>query len=1029
VDKNDEKNNDEEIQELEAEVLEEIEAEAAEYNDAPEVIEPKAIAKLYTQINLDGTLKKVITAKKTEFIRSIIHLDGKPFSFEGRDYLMPIYNRPDKHLLLKTARQVEKTTSLANDLVISSVVTPYNKTLYVSPSHTQTRQFSNEKLKLAIEKSPMIAKYFQDHTVSTQVFEKGFTNGSYIFLRSAFRSADRCVVEGTRISLADGSTAKVEKLSKNALLLSTPNCSKLSKKPCRDVWSNGIKPTLRVGLRSGQEVIASSNHRWVTHLGIKHTQDLLGLWLPVPLDFFSSDLPGDSTYDLLGMFLGDGCMAQGGSANTFKSSFNNNDLGFIEFFEKTAESLGLVVERSDRALGGHLNYTSNIVSKTEIYDILRNFGVLGKVWHNRFIPECVFGSKNRAVRVFRGMFESDGWVCFSTKNRQCEVGWVSGSIQLARDVQYCLQGLGIYSTLTPKDPSGRVKSVTYNIKIRSIEHIVKFANIVGFISSRKSTVLNQLLTFATENLDPASYSLDCPAREEVNAALRDFGISDHSLWANYNISYRRNSSVNGERVSRQKVQKIYEITKDQRLLKYLSDSVIWSQVTEIAPSGDREVFDLSVEDDEVFAANGVFTHNTRGISAQTLCLDEIQDFLTSEIPVIMECTSHYPDAVVRMAGTPKSFDNPIEEYWSSTSQNEWLVKCPACGKWNFLDDRNIAPTKLYIDKTLPPGPVCKKCQKPIDVRTGVWTSFSNEKSIIGYRIPQLMVPWIVGLYDQWVKLLWKRDKYPFGQFHNEVLGLSYDSASKPVTREEVIACCSDYSLWNPARLDQKAVTTAQQLVLTAGVDWGEGNDGSERGPSGKVRNASYTVLTIGTYINQRQYKVLLIKKYVGQEIDPNFIVQDIFNICRSLGVKLIGVDWGHGWGVNNLLIRKIGPEKMVQFQHLPKLRYRMKWDPIGFRYQLLRNMMMSELFFDIKKQYLMFPKWSEFEPYAKDILSIYSEYVEYRREIKFDHRPSDPDDFFHSLLYAKLTSDIYLGRSRIYTQEEVKPGSSMLYLP
>lgn len=85
------------------------------------------------------------------------------------------------------------------------------------------------------------------------------------------------------------------------------------------------------------------------------------------------------------------------------------------------------------------------------------------------------------------------------------------------------------------------------------------------------------------------------------------------------------------------------------------------------------------------------------------------------------------------------------------------------------------------------------------------------------------------------------------------------------------------------------------------------------------------------------------------------------------------------------------------------------------RYHLLRNFMMSEFFFDIKHHFVEFPRWAEFEPFAKDIMGIYSEYVEYRREIRYDHRGSDPDDTFHSLLYAKLTSDIYLGKSRRFT--------------
>jgi len=453
------------------------------------------------------------------------------------------------------------------------------------------------------------------------------------------------------------------------------------------------------------------------------------------------------------------------------------------------------------------------------------------------------------------------------------------------------------------------------------------------------------------------------------------------------------------------------IEKSPLIKKYFQDSFVSTQVFEKGFTNGSYIFLRSA-----FRS----ADRARGISCRVLALDEIQDMLTTEIPVIVECTSHFPDANVFMAGTPKSFDNPIEIYWQSTTQNEWLVPC-GCGKWNFLDETNVAATDLYISRKLPPGPVCKKCMRPLHVPSGRWVSFAKDNQIQGYRIPQLMVPWICGLYDQWLKLLWKRDNYPFGQFSNEVLGLSYDSASKPISRDEIMECCHDYSLWTVAGMEE-AREEAQKYILTAGVDWGEGNDGSERSPSGKVRNASYTVLTIGAYIDQKTYKVFFAKRYEGKEVDPDFVVKDIARICGNLGVKLVGVDWGHGWGVNNTLIRLLGPQRVVQFQYLPKLKQVMKWDQIGYRYHIQRNFIMSELFFDLKNKLIHFPRWKETEPFAKDILAIYSEYSEFRREIRYDHRPSDPDDFFHSLNYSKLASDIYLGKSRRYTVDVAREG-------
>lgn len=564
------------------------------YNDTPNQITWTKAAQCQELFNSDGTIKKVIKARKSTFVGTILHLNGEKFSFEGRDYLLPIYDSGYRDILLKTARQVEKTTFLGNNLVTDSVVVPYNKSLYVSPSHTQTRQFSNEKLRPVLEQSPMISKYFQNSAVSSQVFEKGFANGSYVFLRSAFRTADR----------------------------------------------------------------------------------------------------------------------------------------------------------------------------------------------------------------------------------------------------------------------------------------------------------------------------------------------------------------------------------------------------------------------------------TRGISARNLALDEIQDMLGSEIPVIMECTSHFPDATVLMSGTPKSFDNPIESYWQESSQNEWMVPCNCTSPtyWNFLDEKNIAPTEWYTSGKLPPGPICKKCMKPIDITKGRWMTFSPGKRVQGFRIPQLMVPWIISTMEQWVKLLWKRDNYPLGQFYNEVLGLSYDNASKPITRDELIKLCDSTGKFLSDYPTPEEAAFGRRMMLTAGVDWGEGNDGSEKSPTGKIRNASYTILTLGYYVNQKQFKVMFVKKYIGAQADPEYCIKDIARICAMYDVKLCGVDWGHGWGANNQLVRLLGANKVVQFQYLPKQKQKMKWDPIGFKYQLHRNLLISEFFFQMKEGNMIFPAWKVIEPYAKDILSVFVEYSEYRREMKYDHKPTDPDDFLHSLHYSKLASDIYLGK-------------------
>jgi hypothetical protein len=385
----------------------------------------------------------------------------------------------------------------------------------------------------------------------------------------------------------------------------------------------------------------------------------------------------------------------------------------------------------------------------------------------------------------------------------------------------------------------------------------------------------------------------------------------------------------------------------------------------------------------------------RGISSDTLCIDEIQDVITANIPVIEEVLSHSKYGYKNYTGTPKTQDNTIEYFWDKSSQCEWLVPCNAHTPthWNFLDEKSIGVH----------GPICNQCGRAINPADGKWHALSTKRDIMGFRISQLMVPWKYTSPVKWKELLWKMENWTRAQFYNECLGLAYDSATKPITKTEIMACCHS---------TQPLITHPSQMkagqTLFAGIDWGEGTDGSERGMSGKLRVASYTVFTIGFYIGQVFWPIY-IRKFEGKETNPEYVLQQIVRACRQFRVQLIGADWGHGWGMNERLEKIFGKNKVVKFIHVSSLKGRRHFDPIGLKMQLSRNQLISEIFTDIRTKKIQFPRWQEFEKYANDLLGVYQEYNEYMRSIKYDHRPDHPDDFLHSLIYAREAANIYYG--------------------
>jgi len=60
----------------------------------------------------------------------------------------------------------------------------------------------------------------------------------------------------------------------------------------------------------------------------------------------------------------------------------------------------------------------------------------------------------------------------------------------------------------------------------------------------------------------------------------------------------------------------------------------------------------------------------RGVSADRVGIDEIQDLDITFLPIIRECMSASDLAIRQFTGTPKTLDNTLESLWQESSQAE-----------------------------------------------------------------------------------------------------------------------------------------------------------------------------------------------------------------------------------------------------------------------------------------------------------------------------------------------------------------------
>lgn len=361
----------------------------------------------------------------------------------------------------------------------------------------------------------------------------------------------------------------------------------------------------------------------------------------------------------------------------------------------------------------------------------------------------------------------------------------------------------------------------------------------------------------------------------------------------------------------------------------------------------------------------------RGITAKLVLKDEIQDMLLDVMPVIDACAQRQKNSRFINCGTPKTFDNPIHTQFEISTACEWHIKCRACGHYNKLGIEVV-----LLDK---PGLWCRKCQGPLNTLEGLWVK-ARESEIAGFRLPYIILP---HADVDWNELYFKMRNYDTAALHNEVFGMSYDSGSKPLTRDQMISACNaDRPMWLKPPVDMGG------HEYYAGIDWGGGNTG-------------FSILTIGYYDGgSGKFKIVFAKRYMGPEADPERLTQSMVKTMIDFNVKFVGADLGFGFGLNDRMRKLLPPGILyVTFRHA-YIKQFVAYDDKGETYVTNRTEVMTDYFNSIKTNGVECYRWSEFEDIGKDYLNISAEYSDTLRQMRYIH--TQPDDAFHSGLYAKV---------------------------
>lgn len=402
----------------------------------------------------------------------------------------------------------------------------------------------------------------------------------------------------------------------------------------------------------------------------------------------------------------------------------------------------------------------------------------------------------------------------------------------------------------------------------------------------------------------------------------------------------------------------------------------------------------------------------RGLTADLLCLDEVQDIELASVPIVKEILNTSEYGYQLFTGTSKSSAGTLEQLWQETNQMHFVKKCARCSKWVIPDNFDTCMEMV----TNPDYMVCPHCHKEFSFYGGQWVAAMSELSKgrgakYGMSLPQLIFGANTATGSrQWDDLYDKVQQSKNGVLYtaetvaNEIFGLATDLGATSLSITEAKRCCyNDYTEW--PKPDKSNVPASIMPLINGihstvlGVDWSV---------SGSI--GSHTVVSVLGIDHSGRIILLFSKKLVGTHILTQ--VEEVLSIARTYNCKMIGSDRGVGVLQGELMQQKYGHNRVIMCNYVSSSR-RLRWESSGNFLAADRSSAMDDVMHKIRlgPDRFVSPSWALTEGLWKDALSIFEEETRIGKRV-YRKQPSIPDDWFHSVVFANLAYKYLTGEHR-----------------
>lgn len=462
---------------------------------------------------------------------------------------------------------------------------------------------------------------FQEDTIKFLSEICGFTG-------SEADSVRRCLDENTLVMMGNGNYKKIKDIKIGDYVQSFNETNASEPKIVNNVFNNGQQETYTIYAESSLPIVATANHKVLTQHGWKMVKDLVKnndyIMKPNKINSNKDSLRpnqrlSSDTMFLIGLLIGDGSL---GDINSIH--FTNSELKLINKYKhcisKLSRSNNEPIFKINNQKGATVDYIYSVYVTDDLYknnlkEIIETYN-LNHLANDKFIPDefMSYPKGDKILNLLAGLFNTDGG--YNTQLKSIE--YYSKSRTLILQIQSLLLKYNITSSFFSKyNKEYQCNYYSLSIYNKSVNIFNKL--ITPYMIGRKKDDFMRI-----EQSQTGKYNYDYLLPKLYTDEIKINKLKSNKSFRFNGIEYKLSENVNNI-----KAHNIINEIYCPKTYELLSSDYYPVKIKKIVKNTEvSHVYDIEVEDNHNYVANGLIVHNCIGKK------DEIE--LQKSLPRILD---------------------------------------------------------------------------------------------------------------------------------------------------------------------------------------------------------------------------------------------------------------------------------------------------------------------------------------------------------------------------------------------------------